>query len=1774
MSNPKQLKEVLTSLREAIASVEKEEASTNTAIKSFCLILTSELSARGIAIDLPPQEDDNTIISLLDSIRTHAGKVAIDDVDSGGGSAYPTPLMAALNAAQGMAVSACADICCAVKIYNNGDEYLDNFALLPIKGESVAKAYKEALKRCQDVDDGRFFTLLKLVTSLDPTKDVVDSSSIPKSKIRRLKLLQIRQLQHTLNTMAYANYLHGAVNYAMDQPPMWKRCLDSALLLNNYSNYSDGDESSSFTTTTTAAITTNNSNNNGSELNYKAYFNSRTIQPLNNMIRIAQAKGNEKRVKELSLLLAVGYLGGVRERLDEMKKTRKQSNEGGEGDDKQLSTLSVDELVQTFFVDRTPLPIELEIMTVPSLLDYAKTALTTCGPPIENSSSSSLERESWLLYHYIQEQMNHLQEESKIWSEVHREYRAMLNRNPELDNIPSIGPKKSKATTVTNKTTASSKEEMEQQIRTKVYAEAYDEWKANVSLKLDSLPSLALRDAIVSLSSSSSPIPPQSMTDIVQDCHRSLIHQMERLEAMAVIVQKRSKTSARDALSIWEALLSFISPLMGEYGDSDNLLSSNFTMRGLFETCSEALIVTSWMCEPLVNGAYDVSDKIKNLSKLLPDAQRLLIACKSGRIEEKRLLDETNKEESVLSSKESQSDLEKKSALRLECAIETSRCRAEIDFVLTKTTEADINALTAIARKGTIAATGGFKNITDCNTPILSANSAKALFGTPYINFLSVWSGVYMSPWPFCNVGQARTVLKQARDALRLASRYWGRRSSKLEEVLLDIGEADLENGLIGGNIDTSGQLYRRALAELEERDGDDVSMNDSVRGKLKVQCLVGLAQQCLTSGDSEVAETHARSALDLLLSSDTTLHQGDIPTLLCSYSWSAPVLNQLSHSHQLCSSRQLVAEACIQSSRFDDAHSFLTDAVKEVPGNFEAAFSLASFHLRMQCLRNNFDENETRKSLLRAAKMDTSKASPFALLGIWYESKHDAKRAEGCYQKALSLDASHPVAGRGLRRLLELKDLVPYCKRAIEQTSPVHGWAWQALGQHKAANEGDYSTAVICFQQALRCRDVHNPASDMQGSFYSYTQTSAEVPSEASMTWVELASCYRRMGKYSAALRAYEEAASTGTLPPAALCSWAQCDLDLGLYDEAAEKCDEVLAQHDCSAVLNRMAAYIEAEALLSIARKDIQGGKNGSCRSHLVKAITRLEGLCAQNSTYCEVKLLGDLYSFGEALPFYVFDPRVSSGDELDPDTRLSKEVEDKISFIRKGQEAYAQALELVTRIDDNEEDKSLLLAATGTDLGINLLSQARVIAVALGDGSGGGSKTTMADLAAESGRIKDLVLCSINAFSQAIDHSPNDAAAWCGLGSALIFFDPLLSQHAFCRALQIDKSIAEPLSSIALLYADYDKTDKSAEVLDALTQLEDTPLMWIGRGLLLEKTSRTWYDSPASREGCLTRASDAYRASLQIMQHPAALLGLSLTCRRADADVQMSNDQVYSSLADRSSKMEGRISMTLHQSYTGGGNIGASVIDGLFRIEEGLEVLNSSEAYRIIKEGIEGIEQAISRSSSKLISQDIGSSVTKCEIDLPSPALPSPASLRMKDFGELPIHSIDVSLNQASTEFARNTSAALIEDSLDKARNAVVLNPDSGDSWLRLAKELTQAASFSNDDAATSATLSSAKIAANKALDLLSDQLLNACLITPRRKAVHHENLIEYSERSVVSAIPPSSLVSDAMSLVSWLGSMDEEILSKKDSYASLQESLLLDPLNEVAAAALGL
>ena len=116
-----------------------------------------------------------------------------------------------------------------------------------------------------------------------------------------------------------------------------------------------------------------------------------------------------------------------------------------------------------------------------------------------------------------------------------------------------------------------------------------------------------------------------------------------------------------------------------------------------------------------------------------------------------------------------------------------------------------------------------------------------------------------------------------------------------------------------------------------------------------------------------------------------------------------------------------------------------------------------------------------------------------------------------------------------------------------------------------------------------------------------------------------------------------------------------------------------------------------------------------------------------------------------------------------------------------------------------------------------------------------------------------------------------------------------------------------------------------------------------MWIGRVLLFEKTSREWKRQDVVRGSCFAKAADAYRAALQISQHPAALLELSLTCRRA---IGKSNDLVYTDLTDKATKFESRVSIFIHQNMTGEGNVGACYVSVRTQIEEGLRACNNKE------------------------------------------------------------------------------------------------------------------------------------------------------------------------------------------------------------------------------------
>lgn len=825
-------------------------------------------------------------------------------------------------------------------------------------------------------------------------------------------------------------------------------------------------------------------------------------------------------------------------------------------------------------------------------------------------------------------------------------------------------------------------------------------------------------------------------------------------------------------------------------------------------------------------------------------------------------------------------------------------------------------------------------------------------------------------------------------------------------------------------------------------------------------------------------------------------------------------------------------------------------------------------------------NDNEIMKAktfLLKAAKMDTTKPDPFSLLGVWYELQNDTTRAKGCYQKALTMDPSHPVAGRGLQRLTSLDELRPFCRDALARNSPMNGWAWRILGQQQSRDEGDGTAALVCFQKALRCRDIQAPNTSPLGVFYIVPAPLGQrTHCEASETWAELAACYRRLGKFSAALRAFEAAysVSDGHLSPDEFIAWAQVDLDLGLFEEAADTCAKVLAL-DSSLHVRRMATYIEGEALLRLARGRIQEGKFGSCLSLLMKGAARLkshssEETCGSTAMHhCELKLLGDIYSCGSSLPPYAFSP-LKADEPLshNNEEHFSRDVESKISFLMEGEHAYALAFAMANEGSDHDDDNKWLVAAAATDLGTNLLSQARVVQLALGGGSSQLDSTASAPSTIKSNRLRGLITRSVNAYLSAIDSSPLDASAWCGLGCALISVDPIVSQHAFCRGVQLDSSLADSWSNLSLLYASHDKK-RSSEVLDQITQIEDTPLTWIGRGLLLEETAVEWNDDSVVKEACLTKAADAFRSALQIQQHPAALLGVSLNCRRTDPRLNGPHNVEYSYLADATTMFESRMSLIVHQTMSPG-NIGASYLSGLAQIEEGLNRLNNcdcAEGATIVSEAITDLSNTVAKyHKSKEIAHNPNSELTNCEIDLIGCR-----SLRADKFEMYPDDAIkcvlDHSLQVASTKRLDDIAQANINE-LSEAHNKVLLNPDSGEAWLTFASRLAGGVSNESNDPNV---LSSAKFAARRAYSLLHERVINATKMIPRRQTLQQGASIEYSDTSVISPLPTASLFSYSMVLVSLL---EETAISGNPrcsdmTVATIQESLLLDPLNSTSA-----
>ena len=396
-------------------------------------------------------------------------------------------------------------------------------------------------------------------------------------------------------------------------------------------------------------------------------------------------------------------------------------------------------------------------------------------------------------------------------------------------------------------------------------------------------------------------------------------------------------------------------------------------------------------------------------------------------------------------------------------------------------------------------------------------------FGGAVLQCFMAWSGFHQSPWADCTVTQARKMIQQARKNLTQMN---GRQIDQLELLLLDLAEADAEG---------SHQKYVNVYEQVA------TLQISSLEPLIQSHCSSGMARLALLSS-LEQAEVYGQSSLE----EADHIGCGSIP-----YLWTSPIALQTSKAFHKSMAQQLVADALQRASRFDDAETLLLIAVDEAPLNFDAAFALGAFRLRliMYSLQSPSvtAKKEAQTQLLKAAKLNSNKPSPFALLGLWYEGEGDTIRSVGCFTKALLLDPAHPVAGRGILRIKSSLDVQNLIIAATNTNSSLNGWAWFALGMHNTIVESNDELAAICFQEALRCQDISSPKSDPQSCFYVIPHApniNNNNAAQLSEVWSELATCYKQLGRYTASVRAFTTGASEN---PRILCLWADVELELG---------------------------------------------------------------------------------------------------------------------------------------------------------------------------------------------------------------------------------------------------------------------------------------------------------------------------------------------------------------------------------------------------------------------------------------------------------------------------------------------------------------------------------------------------------------------------------------------------------------------------------------------------
>ena len=652
-----------------------------------------------------------------------------------------------------------------------------------------------------------------------------------------------------------------------------------------------------------------------------------------------------------------------------------------------------------------------------------------------------------------------------------------------------------------------------------------------------------------------------------------------------------------------------------------------------------------------------------------------------------------------------------------------------------------------------------------------------------------------------------------------------------------------------------------------------------------------------------------------------------------------------------------------------------------------------------------------------------------------------------------------------------------------------------------------------------------------------------------------------------------------------------------MGLFEDAISRFEAVLEASTESSV-RPLASYGHGIAMVALSKTLVDEGKFGSALEHLFRGIQSIEALLDEkedltsspSTSACCFKLLGDLYTMVSSLPVSLFadktDDKGGMRCDLDCCSRHDKETLSKLSFVSKGEDAYSKAMLAHKEVskESSESDTSLLVAAASFDLGTNLLCQAQILAASLGEGTGGNTQTSMLEMRKKCKGVEYRIDESIKHFRAAIESEELFAPAWCGVGSALCYKDILLAQHCFCRAVQIDKTIADGWSSLGLIYADLNAASPASETLDALTQVADSPFMWIGRALLLEHDET---GNVQEQESNLSRASDAYRAALQVANHPEALLGLSVTARRLGlSKIMEAQNEVYADSAHRTATRESHFALSIHRHLSGPFNAGAQALDMVHRSENAGERLSAgcaSVAKEIMVGGVNSDDGLCIEDTSKMLEQ----------LSLDGTTAPGVID-EIVQTSMAAVKAVDIVCDEAASLGDDTVPEEVVEGqsgNLEQARLKVRLHPENGEHFLDFAKELAK--EYTAGTTASTDGMRVASAAVDRAASLLLDEATNVHTVAPRRPIIIEHNdengasLLAPGHdlsmhKNVVPRVVDADLLSESLALRAWMPaeaiasepekdsaeSNTVDDTSAAESLYSLQRSLLLDPENSMA------